>query len=512
MDNSSHPHSQSRNIQDVSPEDCRTMVLYEPPKRARTNNNDPNITPGTMDELGLDSSLNHVSRVAERDAAAAATAGATDAVMPVQNPYRTPPRSRNIHGGQTPNMPTNSGHTASASAARTATLDHTVPGGQPLFASAAPVAASQQSVPPLAGYSGAYINRQPGSRAMVPVSSVMRIKMYRSNAANEEQKRDFLALHNFINSHTAYNALGNGAMFYNDHQMTAVDAEIAAGTSDEASNAKISGLPVMRANLADPNNNFNDIVTRTGLAQALLACGVTYIPGIQEYMTLSDSGTVENLQRAGNLLFSAIPCNFNNEPSLYNNVGMKEFMDYGTSGKKCNKQYWWKHVNFFKKNSNMNLAAWIPRFLLSAPTLLEHDQMVNSLHLRNGVGIGGSGEFFKLVLWRKYAIVFQKIMQMPVVMAARELGFWPLFLLRQCINQNVKKGIHAHLATTDLNGRSSLMLAGFQRDDTPPDAPPFSNVVFISVLGKTESNAAPTALLTQVPPRDFVSDTHGGEN
>jgi hypothetical protein len=340
---------------------------------------------------------------------------------------------------------------------------------------------------------------------------MMRIRMFRADRANDAQQRDFLQLHNFISSQSAYNALGNGAMFYNDHKMTAVDAEVAAGTSPGAANPDTAGLPVMRAKLANPNNNFNDIVTRTGLAQALIGCGVTYVPGIQQYMSLSDSGTIENLQRTGNLLFSAIPCSYNNEPTLYNNVGMKEFLE-SPEGKKCNKQYWWKHVNFFKKNSNLALAAWIPRFLLTEPTLLEHDQMVNSMHLKNGIGIGGSGEFFKLILWRKYAIVFQKIMQMPIVMAARELGFWPVFLLRQCINQNVKKSVHAHLATTDLNGRSSIMLAGFQRDDTPPDADPFSQVVFISVLGRKEGTGPPTSLLTQVPPRDFVSDTPGGEN
>ena len=475
---SQSPNNHGRQLHEVSPDDSRAMVLYEPPKRARVQEAREH-TPGTIDELGLDPTLNHVSRVAERDAAAAAQAGV------IQNPYRTSqPYARNQSDPNTPQGQT----PATGAAANSSPSVASVP-------TAAGSAASASAPPHRPTYQGTSTNQAAGqrsaNRALVPVSNVMRIKMFRSNPANEEQQRDYLALHSFINSHNAYNALGNGAMFYNDHKMTAVDAEVAAGTSVAAASAETSGLPVMRANLADPNNNFNDIVTRTGLAEALIACGVTYVPGIQEYMSLSDSGTVENLQRAGNLLFSAIPCSFNNEPSLYNNVGMKEFIDYGSTGKKCNKQYWWKHVNFYKKNSNIALAAWIPRFLLTAPTLLEHDQMVNSLHLKNGIGIGGSGEFFKLVLWRKYAIVFQKMMQMPVVMAARELGFWPLFLLRQCINQNVKKGVHAHLATTDLNGRSSLMLAGFQRDDTPPDAPPFS---------------------TQVPPRDFVSDTYGGEN
>jgi len=481
------------------------MVLYEPPKRARIEgSNDP--TSDSMDDLGLDPSLNHVSRVAERDAASAAQVGM------VLNPYRMSPPCAQAQSN--PNTPQTTAGPAEAASSQTATPPR--PTGATAQEGAVPPSpvfhrATNGGNPHQSGKAPS-MSQRPGSHAIVPVSNVMRIKMFRSNPANEAQQRDFLSLHTFINSHNAYNALGNGAMFYNDHKMTAVDAEIAAGTSVEAANAETCGLPAMRANLADPNNNFNNIVTRTGLAEALIACGVTYVPGIQEYMTLSDAGTVENLQRTGNLLFSAIPCSFNNEPSLYNNVGMKEFLDYGPSGKRCNKQYWWKHVNFYKKNSNIALAAWIPRFLLTAPTLLEHDQMINSLHLKNGIGIGGSGEFFKLLLWRKYAIVFQKMMQMPIVMAARELGFWPLFLLRQCINQNVRKSIHAHLATTDLNGRSSLMLAGFQRDDTPPGAPPFSNVVFVSVLGKTNGSVSPTGLLTQVPPRDFVSDTHGGEN
>jgi len=340
------------------------------------------------------------------------------------------------------------------------------------------------------------------------VANIMRLNLYRANMRNESQYRDFIALRNIIRTESAYNTLGAHATFYNDNRMTAADHEVAAGTSVAAVANSTAGLPTMHNNLSDPTNNFNTIVRCTGLAQALLQCGVTSIPGIQAYMSLNDSGTIENLQRTGNLLFSAIPCSDDNNPSLHNKAGMKEFLSTVGSPMKANNQYWWKHINHFMKNCNINIAAFIPRFLLTAPALAEHDLLVPSMHLRNGIGIGGSGEFFKLTLWRKYAIVFTKINQMPIVQAARVHGFMPIFLLRQCINQNVKNGVHAHLATTDLNGKSSIMLAGFYRDDTAPGEPPFSNLVFISVLGRDfgQEGRAHTSLLTHLESRHFVSE------
>ena len=460
-----------RDHSQVSPEECRLVVVYTPPKKNRASS--PSSSPpgssnsntngggrNDEDEIGLDPRRNQVSRIPERDAAAAAAAG-------VHAPGVVP-------------------HAAAAAAAGV----H-APGVAP------PV------VNPYASSPG---NRAATSRAVVPVGRVMNLKLYRASTSNENQQQQFDELRNLVETQSAYNLLGTNAMFYNDHKMTAASAEIAEGRSARAVQATIDGLPTMRAKLADPANNFNKIVTETGLARALLNCGVDHIPGIQEFCSLTDSGTIENLNRTGNLLFSAIPCNALNEPSVYNNGGMNEFLDNSGGKIRCNKQYWWKHVNHFAATSNINLAAWIPRFLLTETALADHDRMTPNMHLPNGIGIGGDGEFFKMTLWKKYAIVFTKIMEMPLVQAARERGFWPVFLFRQAINQRPKHSLHAHIATTDLNGRSSIMLAGFHRDDTPENAPPFSNLVFISVLGKSLS------LLTQVPPRHYLSYRDGGVN
>jgi len=459
-----------RDHSNISPEECRLVVVYTPPKKNRasspsssspvsSNSNPSGGDPNDGDEIGLDPRRNHVSRVPERDAAAAASAGlyAPGVASRVVNPYASSPG--------TPTTPTAPSRTA------------------------APAASAASA-----------------STAVVPVGRVMNLKLYRASASNEIQQQQFDELCNLVETQSAYNLLGTNAMFYNDHKMTAANAEIAEGRSSRAVQATIDGLPTMRAKLADPANNFNKIVTDTGLGRALLNCGVDHIPGIQEFCSLTDSGTIENLNRTGNLLFSAIPCNALNEPSIYNNSGMNEFLDGNGGTIRSNRQYWWKHVNHFNANCNINLAAWIPRFLLTETALADHDRMTPNMHLPNGIGIGGDGEFFKITLWKKYAIVFTKIMEMPLVQAARERGYWPVFLFRQAINQRVKNSMHAHISTTDLNGRSSIMLAGFHRDDTPENAPPFSNLVFISVLGKSLS------LLTQVPPRHYLSYRDGGVN
>lgn len=317
-------------------------------------------------------------------------------------------------------------------------------------------------------------------------------QVFLGRAHTRPSEQDARHFQHLVQTRNPYQVLGPSAMLYENPN----PYHLAMQSDTATTNTSLRGLPSMTAALANPTNNFNTVVRSTGLADALLNVGVTHVAGLQDFMSIDAAGNIENLSRNGNLLFSMIPLSDSDEPSMLNLMGMREFVRDSHGNLMVNPSYWTRQLSHYKGGYSMHVAAYIPRFLLTATDRTEHDQLLEAMHGYNGIGVGGQGEFFKLIFWTKYATVFQKLMEMPVVQEARKLGMWPLFLMRQCINQQISKKMrHPHLATTDMSGHSSIMLAGFHRDDTPLGEPEFSKLIFVSVLGRDG------ALLTQRAPR-----------
>lgn len=324
---------------------------------------------------------------------------------------------------------------------------------------------------------------------------VVVVHVFTGRALTPPSERDALCFQRLVQTRNPYQVLGPTAMLYQNPNPSAQN-QLGNQGDTAGTSTSLRGLPSMTVTLANPANKFNTIVRTTGLADALLNVGVTHVAGLQDFMSVDAAGKIENLSRNGNLLFSVIPLSDSDEPSVLNLVGMREFLRDSNGNLMVNPNYWARHISHYKSGYSMHVAAYIPRFLLTSTDRMEHDQLLEAMHGYNGIGVGGQGEFFKLIFWTKYATVFQKLMEMPVVQEARKLGMWPLFLMRQCINQQISKKMrHPHLATTDMSGHSSIMLAGFHRDDTPLGEPEFSKLIFVSVLGRDG------ALLTQRAPR-----------
>lgn len=278
--------------------------------------------------------------------------------------------------------------------------------------------------------------------------------------------------------------LGRNAAVYMDHVLTDDDRKAAAislqhHVNQSNVNPASLGLPTTGTTFSTVQERLNPLVRSTMYATLCFA-GVPKINGVDKWVEVNDAGNMVNKFCTGHLFFSAIPLTDDGEPSLENRLGNPEMMPNSSGQMQMNPNYWYEQINQAGKNKRMELAAFIPTMLLTESGLKSHMEAVKVMNAPNGIGL--NGEYFKLILWNSYAWCYKNFMDSAICQEARKRGFWPLFLLKQCINQEKRKnGKTNHLSSTDKNGKSALLLVGFWRDLSEPGQDRFTKYEFLSV-------------------------------
>lgn len=278
--------------------------------------------------------------------------------------------------------------------------------------------------------------------------------------------------------------LGKSSAVYMDHVLTEDDRTAAKLALANAHNSrKITpqslGLPTVGTKFDNADDRLSPFVQST-MQQTMCVVGVPKVSGIDKWVKATNDGKMENQHKTGNLFFSAIPHSDEGMPSLDNRLGSPEMMEVAPGKWQMNPKFWYEQIFQGGRAKKMELAAFIPTFLLSEEGKIDHNQAIDVMSQNGGIGLGG--EYFKLILWNSYAWVFKNLMEMPLTKEARMRGFWPLFLLKQAINQKkTPDGAHAHLSTTDKNGKSALMIVGYWKDRSGPNDERFSDIEFLSL-------------------------------
>ena len=278
--------------------------------------------------------------------------------------------------------------------------------------------------------------------------------------------------------------LGSSAAVYMENVLT--DDEKAATALSIANHALPAratpqqlGLPTVGTDFDNVHDHYNQLVAAT-LAQTMCVVGVPKVSGLDHWVSVTDDGKMVNRMKTGHLFFSAIPMSDDEKPSLDNRLGSPEMLETSPGKFTLNPKFWYEQIFQGGKAKKMELAAFVPHFLLTDAGKIAHNSALDVMNQPNGIGIGG--EYFKLVLWNHYAWIFKAMMETPLAKAARLHGFFPLFLLKQVINQKVKPdGTHAHLSSTDKNGKSALMLVGFWKDRSKASEERYSDIEFITL-------------------------------
>ena len=241
------------------------------------------------------------------------------------------------------------------------------------------------------------------------------------------------------------------------------------------------GLPAMEHQVASPSGLFNPVVRQT-FGSVLINIGIPKVCGIQQFVESDTSGKVVNKSRTGNLFVSCLAVNADGQPSTQNRVGNLEIQ-----GGQFNNKFWGNHMHRCGGGQRLELACWIPQFLLTEADRVAHNDLVDGLNDQKNEGdcTGLGGEFFKLTLWNGHGGVMKHMMNSLLVQKARIAGFFPLFCIKQCINQQSwKEGVKRALSSTNLNGRTSVMLVGFWANPSPGQAgtpEEFRNLTLVSM-------------------------------
>jgi len=196
--------------------------------------------------------------------------------------------------------------------------------------------------------------------------------------------------------------------------------------------------------------------------------GVSSVLGLNDFLVPSadpSSGGFEPSPRPGNLLCTFIPC-VNNMPSAAkNNVNQPEFLEGSNVNSIIyNDKFWNSHKMFRNLKAGgkfqlMEMALKVPEFLLKTNQIGPHREAVTWL---NNYGCGLGGDFVKMTVYKSYVSVLISFLNSPIVKKARIYGFFPLFLIKNCLLQKTNFGKkNMQFATIDKDAKTSILLAGF---------------------------------------------------
>ena len=210
---------------------------------------------------------------------------------------------------------------------------------------------------------------------------------------------------------------------------------------------------------------------------------------LDKWVKATSDGKTENQRKTGRLFFSALPHSDEGLPSLDNRLGSPEMMEVAPGNYQLSPKFWREQIFQGGRAKKMELAGFTPTFLLSDEGKIEHSQALGVMSQDGGIGVGG--ERFKLALWSSRCWAFKNLMEAPLAKEARLRGFWPLFLLKQAINQKkAPGGARAHLSSAGKSGKPALALAGRWKGRSGPTGAPFSDAEFLSLSASGPCPAA----------------------
>ena len=246
-------------------------------------------------------------------------------------------------------------------------------------------------------------------------------------------------------------------------------------------------------------DSFNDLIS-SSFGASFQQIGLDEIHGLNSWVMCQETSV--NMMKAGSvndLVFSAVPYVKGKVSPHHNRSNLVEFMlNTGTGQKVVNPRFWKEQMMFFGGGPNgrpltnlIELAAKIPEWALRENQLSDHYEAMDQWD-NFGAGLGGG--FFKLVLYGKYAHVFVNFMNSMLVQKGRLSGFYPLFLMRNCINQKSGYGTRNHqFASIDKGAKSSLILLGFFRMANED----VNTLELVSL--RSSANDAPLTMINYVP-------------
>jgi hypothetical protein len=228
------------------------------------------------------------------------------------------------------------------------------------------------------------------------------------------------------------------------------------------------GLGLEGVSLPTKQMNFNP--TMDQLFGSLFAkMEIERVCGLDYWLTGSgNTGGFEPSTSPGNMVCSFVPVK-NHVPSpFFNKYNQEEFIDRGENHWEYNDRFWtgeyvWKYRQNGRKIAILDCAAMIPEFVLRNEDLANHREALK-WHHELGCGLGGTGKFVKYTFFGPYVFVMMAFLTSPVVKVARIYGFYPLFLIKNCLLQKSKYGRNGiQFASVDTQAKTSIILCGFWR-------------------------------------------------
>ncbi len=143
---------------------------------------------------------------------------------------------------------------------------------------------------------------------------------------------------------------------------------------------------------------------------------------------------------------------------------------YNDNGQRVsNPSFWEDHVSIKRAAggnfSSIEIGAFVPEWSIPEADLQEH-KLAMTWMAENGP-VFPNGQVFYLSLKQEYVTVFIRNMQSPLVAAARNAGFFPVFAAKNLLVQKTDNfGLNGvQLTTINMQPRSYLALVGFSKGD-----------------------------------------------
>ena len=169
--------------------------------------------------------------------------------------------------------------------------------------------------------------------------------------------------------------------------------------------------------------------------------------------------------KKANIFFTPV-CLRGGYPSLYNKNNQVEFFNNDI----YNPSFWtdMKETRNAPRSpgglfTTLEIGAQIPDFVVPHGKWESHKEAFAFMN-QNGPAVGNDGaQILFLSLKQIYVMCFERYMSSPLMRAARQANWNPLFLLKTCIVQSTKNfGVNGYqVSTVDKHPKSYMLLAAF---------------------------------------------------
>ena len=213
------------------------------------------------------------------------------------------------------------------------------------------------------------------------------------------------------------------------------------------------------------------------LSQPVITCFLSTLRQINMTKLSSFADMVKQNRRGENVMAINAKLNFLFTPvminppnvSLLNKNAEPEFWKVnGTNEMRFNFNFWKGNLETKQKRnstqvfSSLDVGLVMPDWILHSEQLEMHKASMQFLFQNGPMCKGG---VMQLSLRNYYATLFLQIMNSPLTIRARSMGYQPLLLIKNCLLQkNERFGLHGcQLSTIDLKPKSYVSLAGYFR-------------------------------------------------